>query len=87
VLYDSALPYVVFETVDADRARAFYDAVLGLRFSPGRPANGWNIADFVPCPASHAHRLGQAAEYGEAVDQHVAVGRLTYGQLAFGKGT
>lgn len=40
--------YLVFQTSDSARARAFYQAVLGLRFSPGRAQDGWNIADIVP---------------------------------------
>jgi uncharacterized protein len=29
---------------DATRARAFYGTVLGWRFTPGRVADGWNVA-------------------------------------------
>jgi predicted enzyme related to lactoylglutathione lyase len=40
--------YIVFEVPGSARARAFYGAVLGLEFSPGRAADGWNIAEIVP---------------------------------------
>lgn len=37
------LGYHTFQVPDADAARAFYGAVLGWRFSPGRVENGWRI--------------------------------------------
>jgi uncharacterized glyoxalase superfamily protein PhnB len=37
------LAYHTFQVPDADAARAFYGAVLGWRFSPGRVENGWQI--------------------------------------------
>jgi uncharacterized protein len=40
--------YLVFETPDATRARAFFHAVLGLQFTQGRGADGWNVQDIVP---------------------------------------
>jgi predicted enzyme related to lactoylglutathione lyase len=40
--------YLTFEVVDSARARAFFGSVLGLQFSPGRVADGWNIAEVVP---------------------------------------
>jgi len=40
--------YLTFEVRDAARARAFFGTALGLRFTPGRVADGWNIADIVP---------------------------------------
>jgi len=40
--------YLVFETPDTARARAFYGSVLGLQFSPGRAQDGWNVGEIVP---------------------------------------
>jgi predicted enzyme related to lactoylglutathione lyase len=40
--------YLVFETVDAERARAFYGAVFGVQFTPGRSPDHWNIAEVAP---------------------------------------
>jgi uncharacterized glyoxalase superfamily protein PhnB len=37
------LGYHTFQVPDADQARAFYGAVLGWQFSPGRVENGWQI--------------------------------------------
>ncbi len=40
--------YVTIETVDDARARAFFGAVLGIQFTPGRVEHGWNIPEIVP---------------------------------------
>lgn len=42
------LSYLTVEVVESARARNFYGAVLGWRFSPGRIEDGWQIADTVP---------------------------------------
>lgn len=42
------LTYVTLEVRDSARTRAFFDQVLGWRFTPGRVADGWNIAEVVP---------------------------------------
>jgi uncharacterized glyoxalase superfamily protein PhnB len=42
------LVYVTMEVVDAARARAFYGAVLGWRFTPGRTADGWQVDGVAP---------------------------------------
>jgi predicted enzyme related to lactoylglutathione lyase len=42
------LAYVTYEVVDSERARRFYTAVLGWRFSPGRVEDGWQIDGVVP---------------------------------------
>ncbi|MFL6136394.1 MAG: VOC family protein [Frankiaceae bacterium] len=42
------LAYVTLLVVDADRARAFYGAVLGWTFTPGRVTDGWNVEGVVP---------------------------------------
>jgi predicted enzyme related to lactoylglutathione lyase len=40
--------YLVFETPDSTRARAFLGSVFGLQFAPGRSGDGWNIPEMVP---------------------------------------
>lgn len=40
--------YLTYAVPDAERARAFYGAVLGWRFSPGRVENGWRIEGTAP---------------------------------------
>ncbi len=40
--------YLTFEVGDSSRARAFFGSVLGLRFTPGRVEDGWQIADMAP---------------------------------------
>jgi predicted enzyme related to lactoylglutathione lyase len=42
------LSYLTLEVVDSARARAFYGAVLGWRFTPGRIDDGWQVADTTP---------------------------------------
>ncbi|HEX3337239.1 MAG TPA: VOC family protein [Jatrophihabitans sp.] len=42
------LSYLTLEVVDSARARAFYAAVLGWRFTPGRVVDGWNVEDTTP---------------------------------------
>jgi predicted enzyme related to lactoylglutathione lyase len=42
------LSYVTMEVVDSAQARAFYGAVLGWRFRPGRAEDGWGPVDVVP---------------------------------------
>jgi predicted enzyme related to lactoylglutathione lyase len=42
------LSYVTIEVRDSAAARAFYSAVLGWRFSPGRVADGWQVEDVHP---------------------------------------
>ena len=42
------LAYVTLEVVDSARARAFYGAVLGWRFTPGRVNDGWGVDDVRP---------------------------------------
>jgi predicted enzyme related to lactoylglutathione lyase len=45
--------YVTLEVVDSARARAFYGAVLGWRFVPGRVDDGWQTTDVVPMTGMH----------------------------------
>jgi uncharacterized glyoxalase superfamily protein PhnB len=54
------LAYLTHAVVDTERARAFYGAVLGWRFSPGRIENGWHIEGTHPPAGMHggADRAG-----------------------------
>jgi len=40
--------YLTFYVPDSARARAFYEAVLGYRFEPGRTPGGWELRDVAP---------------------------------------
>lgn len=40
--------YVILMVADADRARAFFAAVLGWAFSPGHTPGGWNVEGPTP---------------------------------------
>ncbi len=42
------ISYLTMEVVDSARARAFYGAVLGWRFNPGRVTDGWQNDGVVP---------------------------------------
>jgi uncharacterized protein len=42
------LSYVTISVEDSAQARAFYGAVLGWRFTPGRVDDGWGLVDVVP---------------------------------------
>ncbi|MBV9174141.1 MAG: VOC family protein [Chloroflexi bacterium] len=40
--------YIAIGTRDADRARAFFETVLGWRFRPGSTPGGWEVPEVVP---------------------------------------
>jgi predicted enzyme related to lactoylglutathione lyase len=42
------ISYLVFQVPDASKARAFFGAVFGMHFEPGRSPDGWNLPDIVP---------------------------------------
>lgn len=42
------IAYLSMSTPDSAAARAFYGAVLGWRFTPGRSADGWDVAGVAP---------------------------------------
>jgi uncharacterized glyoxalase superfamily protein PhnB len=54
------LAYLTHAVADTERARAFYGAVLGWRFSPGRVEGGWQIEGTYPPAGMHggADRAG-----------------------------
>jgi len=47
------LSYLTVETVDSGRFRAFFEAVAGWRFTPGRAEDGWGVDDVVPMTGVH----------------------------------
>jgi predicted enzyme related to lactoylglutathione lyase len=42
------LSYLTLQVVDSAKARAFYGAVLGWTFDPGRVPDGWQVEEVVP---------------------------------------
>jgi predicted enzyme related to lactoylglutathione lyase len=42
------IAYLTFEVRDSARARAFFGAVFGWRFTPGHVADGWQIEGMTP---------------------------------------
>ncbi|MGQ0779433.1 MAG: VOC family protein [Pseudonocardiales bacterium] len=54
------LAYLTHAVADTERARAFYGAVLGWTFSPGRIEDGWHIEGTYPPAGMH----GGAARAG-----------------------
>ncbi len=53
------LAYLTHSVADTERARAFYGAVLGWTFGPGRVEDGWYIEGTYP-PAGMHGGAGQA---------------------------
>lgn len=47
------LSYLTLEVVDSAKTRAFYGAVLGWTFAPGRMADGWTVQGVVPMTGMH----------------------------------
>ena len=47
------LSYLTFEVRDSARTRAFYSAVLGWQFTPGRVDDGWEPRDVAPMVGLH----------------------------------
>ncbi|MGH3788563.1 MAG: VOC family protein [Pseudonocardiaceae bacterium] len=47
------LAYLTHAVADTERARAFYGAVLGWRFTPGRVEDGWHIEGTYPPAGMH----------------------------------
>jgi predicted enzyme related to lactoylglutathione lyase len=47
------LCYITIETTDSGRDRAFYGAVLGWEFAPGRVDDGWGVTDSAPMVGLH----------------------------------
>ena len=69
------LVYVTMEVVDASRSRAFYGAVLGWRFAPGRTEGGWQVAAVTPMLGlSGGHRVATTIPMYQVDDIVAAVG-------------
>ncbi|AHI00852.1 VOC family protein [Kutzneria albida] len=47
------IAYLTYEVVDSARARAFYSAVFGWTFSPGRHEDGWGVDQVRPMTGMH----------------------------------
>jgi predicted enzyme related to lactoylglutathione lyase len=78
---DGDLAYITFEVMDSRRARDFYGAVLGWRFTPGRIADGWQVEGTTPMAGlsgGHAEAttvpMWRVADLGEAVGRVRAAG-------------
>lgn len=71
------LAYVTLEVVDSARARDFYAAVLGWRFTAGRAEDGWNVEDVVPMVGLHGgHDAATAIPMYRVDDIDAAVRRV-----------
>jgi uncharacterized glyoxalase superfamily protein PhnB len=70
------LAYVTFEVADSTRARAFYGAVLGWRFDPGRVEDGWNVEGPAPMTGLAGGGAGIVTPMWRVEDIGAAVGRV-----------
>jgi uncharacterized glyoxalase superfamily protein PhnB len=70
------LAYVTFEVTDSTRARAFYGAVLGWRFDPGRVEDGWNVDGPAPMAGLAGGGAGVVTPMWRVEDIGAAVGRV-----------
>ncbi len=74
---DGDIAYMTMEVRDADRTRAFYRAVLGWRFAPGRTPGGWNVEGAVPMTGvSGGHDAATAIPMYHVADVEAAVERV-----------
>jgi len=75
--HDGDLAYITFEVVDSRRARDFYGAVLGWRFTPGRVADGWQVEGTTPMAGlSGGHAEATTVPMWRVADLREAVGRV-----------
>jgi uncharacterized glyoxalase superfamily protein PhnB len=71
------LAYVTMEVQDSTAVRAFYEAVLGWHFNPGRIEDGWGPADVVPMTGlSGGHDVTTVVPMYRVDDIHDAVARV-----------
>jgi uncharacterized glyoxalase superfamily protein PhnB len=69
--------YVTMETPDSARARAFYGAVLGWTFHPGRVEDGWGVDSPTPMTGlSGGHERPAIVLMYQVDDIHAAVARV-----------
>jgi predicted enzyme related to lactoylglutathione lyase len=68
--------YLTFEVADSGRARAFYGAVLGWRFEPGRIEDGWGVVDVAPMVGMAGGGAGVVTPMWLVEDIGAAVGRV-----------
>jgi uncharacterized protein len=74
---DGDLAYITFEVVDSRRARDFYGAVLGWRFTHGRIADGWQVEGTTPMAGlSGGHAESTTVPMWRVADLRAAVGRV-----------
>jgi uncharacterized protein len=73
---DGDLIYVTMEVPDSGRARAFYGAVLGWRFRPGRVSDGWQVEGTTPAIGLAGGREATAVPVWRAGDVAAAVARV-----------
>ncbi|MDQ3760763.1 MAG: VOC family protein [Actinomycetota bacterium] len=66
------LAYLTYEVADTERARAFYSAVLGWTFVPGRVEDGWHIEGTYPPAGMHGGAVHPAIEPVYQVDDLAA---------------
>ena len=75
--HDGDLAYITFEVVDSRRARDFYGAVLGWRFTPGRVADGWQVEGTTPMAGLvGGHAEATTVPMWRVADLREAVGRV-----------
>ncbi|HEV7655759.1 MAG TPA: VOC family protein [Mycobacteriales bacterium] len=71
------LAYLTVEVVDSARFRAFYGAVLGLGFEPGRVEDGWAVPGVAPMTGiSGGHAGATAVPMWKVADVAAAVERV-----------
>ena len=74
---ETEVAYLTMEVVDSAKARAFYGAVLGWRFSAGRVPDGWNVEGVTPMSGlSGGHRQATTVPMYRVDDIAAAVKRV-----------
>ena len=69
--------YITHEVADSQRARDFYGAVLGWRFSHGSIADGWQVSGTTPMAGlSGGHERAEVVLVYQVDDVHAAVRRV-----------
>ena len=75
--HDGDIIYVTLEVPDAARTLAFYSAVLGWRYRPGRTPGGWQIEDTTPMiGVSGGHAVATEVPVWRVADVAAAVSRV-----------